>query len=299
MDAVVAPDGPHGLERPLLEIDRLGDRSQHAGFSGMHGQDDNRFFMTPTHRSRQAAVAHRDSNPQRDILRQRPPAEAGALQEQAIRLRQFRNRHIAAIHGQHAMVAGDADPIAGLGGQFEYRLVAGREDLRDQMRLAIRPDNAGGLAHEFIDPSPAVGRRHQRLAGDAGIGGIDSPVRGTSVPFVDRRVVLHAGVGADPGGPGDLVPNLAGLHGLGHLPVGAPLQRPLPVLFQDREELVGHAHAVVGVLSGDGLVGLAVPVDVVFMEDKVREAFPRIGEHALDIGLRHGGLSRRADGLPQ
>src|SRR5256885_6681466 len=73
------------------------------------------------------------------------------------------------------------------------------------------------------------------------------------MPFVDRRVVLKSRVRALPGGPGDLVPELAGLDGLRNLAVRATLERPVPVLLQRVEERVRNPHAVIRVLARHGL----------------------------------------------
>ena len=116
------------------------------------------------------------------------------------------------------------------------------------------------------------------------------------MPFVDRRVVLKSRVRALPGGPGDLVPELAGLDGLRNLAVRATLERPVPVLLQRVEERVRNPHAVIRVLARHGLVGLAVPIGVVLVEYKMGEAFACVREHPLDIRFRHrrlpGGLER-------
>ena len=120
-----------------------------------------------------------------------------------------------------------------------------------------------------------------------GIGGIDTTILRTGVPFVDCRVVLRAWIGTDPGSPGDLVPEFAGLDGLSDFAVCAALHRPVSILLQSFEEAVRDPHAVVGILAGHGLVGFPIPVDVVFMEQEMREPFPRIGKHPLDVGLRH------------
>ena len=54
--------------------------------------------------------------------------------------------------------------------------------------------------------------------------------RRAGVPLVDGGVELHARIGAGPGGVGDLVPQVAGLDGLGDLAVGAADQVPVAVV---------------------------------------------------------------------
>ena len=56
-----------------------------------------------------------------------------------------------------------------------------------------------------------------------GLDALMRPVAGTGVPFVDRGVVLHAGVGALPRGLRDLAHQLAGADGVDRLPVNTAL----------------------------------------------------------------------------
>src|SRR3546814_4970535 len=70
------------------------------------------------------------------------------------------------------------------------------------------------------------------------------------MPVVDGGVVLHARIGAGPGGVRYLVPQLAGADRLGDLAVDAADQVPLAVGLDRPQELVGHPHRVVGVLAG-------------------------------------------------
>ena len=86
------------------------------------------------------------------------------------------------------------------------------------------------------------------------------PDAGRRVPVVDGRVVLDAGIGARPGGVGDLVPQVARLDGADDPAVGAPAQLPVFVVLDGLDEVVGDAHRVVRVLARDGGVGFAVEV---------------------------------------
>ena len=83
----------------------------------------------------------------------------------------------------------------------------------------------------------------------AGIRRIDPTILGAGVPLVDRRVVLRAWISTDPGSPGDLIPELAGLDGLSDFAVCAALQRPDSILLQSFEEAIRNPHAVVGILA--------------------------------------------------
>ena len=93
----------------------------------------------------------------------------------------------------------------------------------------------------------------------ARVRGVDAPGVGAGVPAVDRRVVLHARVGAAIGGLGDLAHQLARADRLADGLAGrAGDQAPLAVLLDRLHELVGHAHRVVRVLVLDREEAVAV-----------------------------------------
>ena len=163
------------------------------------------------------------------------------------------------------------------------------------MRLAVGADDPLRPAHQRVDPLPAVGRGHQGVAGDARVRRVDAAVLGTGVPLVDGGVELQPGVGAGPGGIGDLLPQLASREPLGDLAVGAPHEQPLAIALEHLEEAVGDADAVVGVLAGDGEIGLAVPVRIVFRERELGDALGRELPRLLDVGLGHHGRPRLAE----
>ena len=71
------------------------------------------------------------------------------------------------------------------------------------------------------------------------------------VPLVDRRVVLHARVGALPRGLRDLAHQVASADRLDRLAGRDGLELPVLVLLERPHELVGHAHRVVRVLILD------------------------------------------------
>ncbi len=105
------------------------------------------------------------------------------------------------------------------------------------------------------------------------------------MPLVDGSVVLSARIGANPRGPGDAVPEITRLDSFGNFPVDPSLELPIAICFQDGEKLIGNAHAVIGVLSRNGLIRPAVPVGIVFVKDEMREPLLRIGKHPLNVGL--------------
>src|SRR3989304_5331956 len=81
----------------------------------------------------------------------------------------------------------------------------------------------------------------------AGVGGGDGPRVGAGVPAVDGGVVLHAGVGALPGRPGDVPHQVAGVVLLADLAGHHVAGVPLAALQDGLHEVVGDADGVVGV----------------------------------------------------
>ena len=133
----------------------------------------------------------------------------------------------------------------------------------------------------------------------ARIARVDAAVLGAGVPLVDGGVVLHPRVRAGPGRVGDLVPDLGGGNGLGDPAVGAAPELPVPTLVEHVEEAAGDADRVVGVLAGDGEVGLAVPIGVVLGEDDLGHSGGGQMQGLLDVRLGHEGRARLAHGRPQ
>ena len=134
----------------------------------------------------------------------------------------------------------------------------------------------------------------------ARIAGADRPRGRAGVPVVHGGVVLQAGIGAGPRGVADLLPQIARLDRLGDLAgLGAPEQIPVGVGLDRLEELVGDAHRVVGVLAGDGEIGVRIPVGVVDREVDVGIALLGELDHALDQVVRHMGPARGLDLAPQ
>src|SRR5690606_16573395 len=144
------------------------------------------------------------------------------------------------------------DAVAAGGRQLVDVAGAGGEGaVGDVDFLAIEVgDDAGRQVDHLVDPTPDAARRQDaRVTGDAGITRVDAARARAGVPLVDRVVVLHARVGAPPGGERNLFPQIAGLNRLGDLAIGAIGELPVAVLFDGLEEAVGDAYRVVAVLA--------------------------------------------------
>ena len=125
----------------------------------------------------------------------------------------------------------------------------------------------------------------------ARIAGADRAGGRAGVPVIDGGVKLDAGVRARPGGMADGVPEIAGPEGTVLLIVGAPAQRPLTVIFHRLQEFVRHADGVVGVLAGNGQIGVRIPIRVIGAEVDVLVALPGELDHTLDVVFRHMRLA--------
>ena len=80
---------------------------------------------------------------------------------------------------------------------------------------------------------------------------VDAVGVGRRVPPVDRGVELQTGIGALPGGLGDLAPQVAGADRLDDLTRGDAGEAPVGIVDDRLHELIGDAHRVVGVLVLD------------------------------------------------
>ena len=166
----------------------------------------------------------------------------------------------------------------------------------DVEQLLRRPAPGGVVEVEQVQRGEVARRVVEEHVLGARVGGVDPADRRAGVPFVDGGVELHAGIGARPGGEGDLVPQVARLHGLGDLArLGAPVQIPVAVGLDRLHEVVGHPHRVVAVLAGDGEIGLRVPVGVVDRKFDVGEALLGELNDAADVVVRHVIPARRFD----
>src|SRR5712692_2619635 len=131
--------------------------------------------------------------------------------------------------------------------------------------VAIHTNLLAGLRSlEKVRDRQKTGRRvHTRIAREARIRSIDATRDRRGVPVIDRRVELHAGIAARPGGFGDLTQKLAARQRLEHLAVSPG--REVPRLAGERalHEVIGRAYRVVRVLELDRLPRLAVEAHVI------------------------------------
>ena len=101
-----------------------------------------------------------------------------------------------------------------------------------------------------------AGRIIQEHVFRAGVRSPDRAVFRAGVPGVDGVMELDARVGAGPGGVAHLIPQVARLDRLGDLAIRAADQRPVFVILDGVQEGIRHADGVVGILAGNGDVGL-------------------------------------------
>ena len=119
------------------------------------------------------------------------------------------------------------------------------------------------------------------------------------VPIIDGGMILDARISRCPSGIADLIPKLARLHGARHTLLHAPVEVPVAVIFNSAQEVIRHAHGVVGVLAGNRSVGFAIPIGVIGVELNVGVALLGELDNALDVIIRHLRLARFLDGTLQ
>lgn len=150
-----------------------------------------------------------------------------------------------------------------------------------------------------IERGEITSRIIQKHVFGTGVRCVDAAVLRTRMPLIDDGIVLSPRIGTNPGRPSDPVPQLPRLDGLTDFPVRSAFEMPIAVCFERGKKLIGNPDAVVGVLAGDGLVGLTVPIRVILVKHKVREALLRIGKHSLNIRLGHHIPTGQCQGLTQ
>ena len=102
----------------------------------------------------------------------------------------------------------------------------------------------------------------------ARVGGMDGVGALAGVPFLDRAVVLHAGVAADPGALGNFGKQRRGILLFERLAGGDGACPPFPAVHRGLHELVAGAHGKILVLIHHAAVGVAVVGTVVALLDQ-------------------------------
>ena len=195
--------------------------------------------------------------------------------EGPIHVRPSRNLSARELCHQHADLEGKGPDSAGIGKPFRLEMPALVQKSREVQRCEI------------------ACRVIQKRVLATGITCVDSPISGTRVPFVERRVVLDARIGALPRCEADLLPKICSGNGLVDSAVGTPDQIPRLACVEACEKLVGDAHRVVRVLARDGPVRLGIPIRVVRLDGQLFVALFRVVESVLDVRRRNAGAECR------
>ena len=151
-------------------------------------------------------------------------------------------------------------------GVADEDLLRGEHDLdRVPVALDVEPPLRPPSSRRYFSRL-MLARLHAELSrcmySRARVAGVDAAGVRRRVPPVDRRVELHAGVGALPRRLGDLAHELARLHRLDGVAGGDGLEVPVVVVDHGLHEVVGDAHRVVRVLVLDRVAVAAVEVHV-------------------------------------
>ena len=149
-----------------------------------------------------------------------------------------------------------------IGGKVDQNF-HGRDEDPDCMPegFYIKASVLAAILHQ-IERGQVAGRVIEEHVFGTRVGGID-PIRiGTGVPIVDGSIILHTGIGAGPGGIGDLLHQVAGLERLIGLIGGAQFGLPFSIALECFHKVIGDADRVIRILSGNRLIGLAVKIGV-------------------------------------
>ena len=214
---------------------------------------------------------------------------------------------VGVAQAQLAVLAGVlADHLGGVPGA-RHDDVHGRDDHVHRLAEVVQLEHAV-LVHELheVERGQVAGGVVQVHVLAARVGAVDAARLGAGVPAVDGAVELHARVAAHPRGLGDVLHEVAGLHGVHHLAAGDGGGVPVGAGLHGVHELVAHAHRVVGVLELDAVPGLAVQAHVVahLAERPGLLLLLGLAVHELgDVGVIHveddhlGGATRGATAL--
>ena len=149
------------------------------------------------------------------------------------------------------------DHFRRIAGVVDENFLRGDQDVH---RVAIGFDVKGAVGRELqqIHAGQVAGGVVEEHVLAARIRGVDAGRVLRSVPAVDGRVVLHAGIAAVPGGFGDFVQQLFGFESIYGMAVFHRASGEIGVAQDGVHEVIGHANRVVGVLEEDGRVGFGV-----------------------------------------
>src|SRR6202022_1938380 len=125
----------------------------------------------------------------------------------------------------------------------------------------------------------------------ARIGGADFARRLAGVPVVHGGVEVQAGIGGGPGGVADFLPEVARLQRFCNFLVGAADQVPITIGLDRAQKVVLQRYRIVGVLAGDGEIGLRIPVGVVDRKIDILVALAGELDHALDHAVGDHGAA--------
>ncbi len=207
---------------------------------------------------------------------------------------------IGVAQAQGAEFIGELGNFPGGELRHQHRDLQHHRPQPDRMLVALDVEQPVRLAegHQIERGEIAGGIVQEHVFG-AGIGRIDAPARRAGMPLVDGGVVLHARIGAGPGGFADLLPQVAGLQRLVDLAVGAPVQLPVGIVGDRLDEVVGHAHRVVRVLARHRQIGVGIPIGVIGLEVDLGIALSGELNDPLDVVFRDLDLARLEDRLAQ
>ncbi len=181
--------------------------------------------------------------------------------------------------------------LGGITGAVHDDFLRGDEDIHRRLESLHIERSVRFREFHQVERGQVAGRVIEEHVFRAGIAGVDRTGVRAGVPALNRVLVLHAGVPANPGSFGDAIQNIAGFVG-GSRFVGIRHPARAPVLVVDRRlhKGIGHAHTEVFVLKTDRSIRLAVEVAAVALLDQRPGLFLLIGfglNKFQDVGVMH------------
>src|SRR5438270_799331 len=156
----------------------------------------------------------------------------------------------------------------------DENFLRGDQDI-DRVAVGFDVESAVGGELQQVQTGEVASRVVEEHVFAARIAGIDPSRVLRSVPAVDCGVVLHARIAAVPGGFGNFVEQLFGFEGFHHRAIGDGFGGEVGITDDGVHEVVGDAHAIVGVLEEDAGVGVGVGMRAVVShgDERVRLGF--------------------------